>query len=1040
MPLTNQQLHEIRNIIRDHHYAFIINTIGVDAVAQEIVDDLKAKGLVNVSVQSVEEAYLYGQVVAALEDPKTKQMSYEEFQAYVQKNPIPLGDVERRAIQFAQQQAAQYVVGLGNRVDQATGQLIIEADAQLRAETRGNIQDATAENIIKRESVKKLKSNLGWAKKDWARDWDRIAITEKQVSMQVGVADGIAEKGGPDARVAKRPAPDCCEHCARLYLGPDGQPRIFKLSDLIKNGLNNFGRKARDWLPVLGAMHPFCQCQLIRIPPGWGFDESGQLVPGGELGVAYESPDDLEKAIRREAILQKAYALQGHVTYQGLDIAIENKVGTERFWTDSEGNSGSTKMLYAYGYITGTSGADEDEIDVFLGPDPDARNAYVVHQQDPGTGRYDEDKVMLGFSSSEQARHAYEQHYSRPDFYVSMSPMPMDQFKRWCGATVADRPFRQGNPMDTFVILEPLSEDEEETIQKGGKLPGYLAAAHSQAGNRNVQNGTVINQLVGARKTPPPTIEGTKPTPKEHVEGQTHARQSRVKDKADYQFEQPLKKPTERFYIPDREPFGTAIDSEEVKASRKLAEEELEDKQGKPNKAEIQKADTPIGGITPGGYKKVLSGGKVLYLPVTPAAKKKKAAAKGKGKGKVHKPVPKVPGQPINDGHVVSGTFQRQGDLKPAHAAELKRPDTHKRYVAAGHNVIIQKAGKEAVPGKLRGYNWQGRPVVEFKGKQRTLNWSEVKMVEGQDTPATFERLSRPDAMVHPSARQKKLVGEVLKLEVAPGKSAKEYMDWLRERGGEVHLVGGIVRDLLSGTTPGSSQTDEQVKSAMKDIDIITTAHPSTGVQMAQSFGHAVPNVGELKGKANSHVGNWSSWGCVLIFDGVGLDYASILSTSVSDTNNAGNGVFDHDLEDDAQRRDFTANTLSYDVYNDVIIDPLGTGIADAQAKVLRLAPTFKDADAAVVANASLPLRFWKFRARGWKAETETLDLMKEMLPKVKPTVVLDGMKKMLHKGKTIAEKKAIWKSMKQAMIEDGAGDLYYKYVRPSKQAAMEDK
>ena len=69
-------------------------------------------------------------------------------------------------------------MGLGNKVDQATGQLLIEADAQLRDKLRGEIRDATAENIAKRESVKKLKSTLGHATKDWARDWDRIAITE----------------------------------------------------------------------------------------------------------------------------------------------------------------------------------------------------------------------------------------------------------------------------------------------------------------------------------------------------------------------------------------------------------------------------------------------------------------------------------------------------------------------------------------------------------------------------------------------------------------------------------------------------------------------------------------------------------------------------------------------------------------------------------------------------------------------------------------------------------------------------------------------
>ena len=389
MPLTNEQLHEIRGIIRDYHLAFIVNTIGVDAVAPEILEALKAKGIVNVDVKSIEDAYLYGQLMAVAEDPKLAKLSYPEFKEHIRANPIPLSETENRAVQFAQQQAAQFVVGLGNVVDQTTGQLLIEADAALRAQTREIIQDKTAENIAKRESVKQLKSDLGWAQKDWTRDFDRIAITEKQVAMQRGVADGIADKHGSNARVAKRPAPDACKHCQRLHLGPDGQPRIFKLSDLEANGINNFGRKAADWLPVVGAVHPHCQCQLIRIAAGWGFDEEGSLVPGGELGVAYESPADFQKAFVAEQALQKAYALQGHVTFQGMDIAIENKVGSTRNWTDSEGNQGSTTMLNAYGYVVGTEGADADGIDVFMGPDPLALNAYVIHQQNPSTGQYD---------------------------------------------------------------------------------------------------------------------------------------------------------------------------------------------------------------------------------------------------------------------------------------------------------------------------------------------------------------------------------------------------------------------------------------------------------------------------------------------------------------------------------------------------------------------------------------------------------------------------------------------------------------------------
>ncbi|MEK7766014.1 MAG: hypothetical protein AAB368_07225, partial [bacterium] len=64
-------------------------------------------------------------------------------------------------------------------------------------------------------------------------------------------------------------------------------------------------------------------------------------------------------------------------------------------------------MPHHYGYIRTTEGADGDHVDCYIGPDPDAQDAYVVRQRDPRTGKYDEDKVMLGFGSEAEARAAF---------------------------------------------------------------------------------------------------------------------------------------------------------------------------------------------------------------------------------------------------------------------------------------------------------------------------------------------------------------------------------------------------------------------------------------------------------------------------------------------------------------------------------------------------------------------------------------------------------------------------------------------------------
>ncbi len=175
---------------------------------------------------------------------------------------------------------------------------------------------------------------------------------------------------------------------------------------------------------------------MNRVPPGWGFNDEGDLVPGGELGQRYESTEELALALVEELDLWKAFQLQGRMVFQGIPIAIENKDGSERRWTAPDGSTGTTRMWGVhYGYVEGTQGADDDEIDCFIGPDPRAEIVYVVHQQTPETGIYDETKCFLGFASAKEAKAAYDRHYDSPDFFGWMEAMSIDAFKRWVSQT-----------------------------------------------------------------------------------------------------------------------------------------------------------------------------------------------------------------------------------------------------------------------------------------------------------------------------------------------------------------------------------------------------------------------------------------------------------------------------------------------------------------------------------------------------------------------------------------------------------------------------
>ena len=131
--------------------------------------------------------------------------------------------------------------------------------------------------------------------------------------------------------------------------------------------------------------------------------------------------------------------------FQGLMITIENPRGTIRRGTTLDGEEWKSKMPHHYGFIRGVTGADGDELDCFVGPNPAAPFAYVVNQKEPTNGEFDEHKVMLGFDSPEEAKDAYLAAYQAGwDGYDGMISIPMDEFKHRLKDQLWNRPAEAG--------------------------------------------------------------------------------------------------------------------------------------------------------------------------------------------------------------------------------------------------------------------------------------------------------------------------------------------------------------------------------------------------------------------------------------------------------------------------------------------------------------------------------------------------------------------------------------------------------------------
>jgi hypothetical protein len=409
-------------IIRDGSTAIATATTGYEFPKAEL-ERLVREGYLEAGALEdfVKDSFAFGQLMQ--QRPAAKQMSYADFQKHIKANPVVMSAPERQAYGVASQRAGLYCVGLGSRYSEVAGQAIIEHDEKLATRLRTGIKREVSEAVARRETVGQLKTRLGQMAGEWERDWGRVAATESQMAHQEGFLGSVVERHGDDELLAKIPEDGACPHCLRLYLDAEGRPAAHPASWWYEQGTSNAGRKAADWKPVLGAIHPWCRCALLRVPAGWEFDEEWNLVPA----------DEAEKAQVADGatLLEKARRLQGRLKWNGFDISIENRKGSVRRWYDPHTDTeGETKMVWPYGYLKMTEGLDSDHIDVFVGPHEDAPRVYVVNQMKaPSFRELDEQKVMLGFRSAKAAKRAYLQHFDQPGFFGSMTTMTVDAFR-----------------------------------------------------------------------------------------------------------------------------------------------------------------------------------------------------------------------------------------------------------------------------------------------------------------------------------------------------------------------------------------------------------------------------------------------------------------------------------------------------------------------------------------------------------------------------------------------------------------------------------
>lgn len=129
--------------------------------------------------------------------------------------------------------------------------------------------------------------------------------------------------------------------------------------------------------------------------------------------------------------LDKARRLHGRRKVSRLQISIENRKGSIRRGVDHAGTPWETKLPASYGYIRGTTGLDDAQVDVFVrGAHPEACPVFVVTTMcPPDFTDTDEQKAFLGWSHIDDVKKTFGAMYKDPRHMGAIIEMSFQDFQ-----------------------------------------------------------------------------------------------------------------------------------------------------------------------------------------------------------------------------------------------------------------------------------------------------------------------------------------------------------------------------------------------------------------------------------------------------------------------------------------------------------------------------------------------------------------------------------------------------------------------------------
>jgi hypothetical protein len=271
---TTDDITQLLENVDYFHTVFIAGNIGVE-VLQKADRRLLTKYGVNLDkfngqLDYVTYAYNFGKLESTVKDRNTlRKLTLPNYKRFAETitSDIKLSKQDKYSIATIKQEAYNDIKKLANDIKTDFANVFVQTSKTQRLYLERMLKQKASGKEISQYLFDRMRNELTGKAKTYTRRFEMISGYIMHSAYQHGVSNSLLSSKGENVRVFYSVHSDACVHCKRVYLRPDGTPKIFYLKNIIAYGSNR-GKKAKYYTPSVDPLHPHCRCKMCQLPQG----------------------------------------------------------------------------------------------------------------------------------------------------------------------------------------------------------------------------------------------------------------------------------------------------------------------------------------------------------------------------------------------------------------------------------------------------------------------------------------------------------------------------------------------------------------------------------------------------------------------------------------------------------------------------------------------------------------------------------------------------------------------------------------------------